>query len=105
MTDKHIKHYRAGYVFKPTHEEIHYIKKDTSGYLRHSYEHNFTTNKNDALVGSNLDKAKSAIVSLVSKFPENDEYVFTPVLVNIANNTFQRYLNGRWLNEAIRPLN
>lgn len=99
--NKNINTYRAGYIFKPTHNEIHYIKKGATGDLRSAYTKNFTTNKSEAVTSENIEKAKSVIVGLVEKFPD-DEYTYTPVIVSVASNTFKRFLNGKWLDEEIK---
>lgn len=104
MVTKQAQQYLIGYIFKPTHNEVHYVRKEATGNLRRCYSHNFTTDRSEELkASSDLEKAKNQIVKLVNKFHDDIEYTFTPVLINAANNTFQRYLEGKWLDEAITP--
>ncbi len=95
------KTFAVGYLFKPSHTEIHYIKQGADADLRKSYEHNFATEKDSAYVGKDEGKAKSFIVDLVSRMKVDREYDWTPVLVDVQSNTFQRFLHDKWQIEAI----
>jgi len=94
--------FNVGYLFKPTHDEIHFLKIGANGDMRKKYSNNFTTNIELAEVGKNEEKAKNFIVKLVSKFPDDDDYKWTPVIVDIDNKTYKRFTHGQWHNEAIK---
>lgn len=97
------KGFRAGYLFKPTHYQIHYVKKGATGDRRRRYDHNYTRDIDEALVGFNEDRVRSAIVNLVSRFYEGDDYCWTPVLVDVATDTYQQHIDGEWHNTQIQP--
>ena len=40
--------FKIGYLFKPTHHDIHYVKKGASLDLRRRYEKNFSRDIDDA---------------------------------------------------------
>lgn len=94
--------FKVGYIFKPNHDEIHYLKKGANGDMRKKYSNNFTTEFEHAEVGSNEKKAQDFIVKLVAKFPPDDEYQWTPVLVNADSKTFKRFTRNQWHTEAIK---
>ena len=98
MADKTV---RVGYLFKPTHSEIHYVSQVFTGTLQSDYDKNFTTNPAKAYTGTDKEKAKTLIADLVSKFKPDDEYVWTPVLIDAEQSTYQRCVSGVWLDEAI----
>jgi hypothetical protein len=97
-----MKTFKVGYIFKPTHNEIHYLKKGANGDRRKKYSNNYTTDFHDAESGNDEEKAKAFIVQLVARFPPDDEYTWTPVLVDVENKTFRRYWFNQWSNEAIK---
>ena len=84
----------TGYIFKPTHEEIHYTKSGSKLIAGDDYSMNFTTNIEDAQMISDEVKAKNEIVKLVSMFEKDDDYNFTPVF--IVDNKRSRFLNNVW---------
>ena len=94
-----------GFIFKPTHNEIYFLKKGANGDLRHRYDRNFTTDIKKAAIGTSEEKGKAAIVKLVAKFSLDDEYTFTPVLFDVERQTFKRFIGGVWRNEFITPVN
>lgn len=96
-----MKLFKSGYLFKPKHFTINYLKNGATCDLRKSYSHNFTRDEDQALTSTNMYETKKTIVKLVSKFRDDDEYFWTPVLINVNNNTYQRFVNNNWLDEAI----
>ncbi|WCE30062.1 hypothetical protein [Vibrio sp. SCSIO 43137] len=89
--------FRAGYLFKPTHTEIHYVKKGATGDMRRRYHQNFTLYTYEALVGFNLELIKVKIEEVVSKKkPSQYDYEWTPVVVDVATNTYFRYFDQQW---------
>lgn len=93
--------FRSGYLFKPTHYTINYLKNGATCDLRRSYSHNFTADENQALTTTNMQETKDKIVKFVCRFKEDEEYSWTPVLINVNKNTYQRFVNNSWLNEDI----
>jgi secreted PhoX family phosphatase len=93
--------FSAGYLFKPDHVEIHFVKKSATGDMRRSYRHNFTTDQREAMIGKDEARAKQAIEKLVAKFKADDEYTWTPVVIDVEQNTYQRLIYGKWVNESI----
>ena len=93
--------YKIGYLFKPNHTEIHYVRQPSRVDLRRRYEVNFTTNSRFANTVKNIDTAKKLIVKIVDRFTKNDGYQYTPVLINTQTGWYQRYLNGHWHHECI----
>jgi hypothetical protein len=93
--------YKFGYLFKPTHNEIHYVRKLSKVDLRKNYASNFTTDFEEAGKESDEEKAKEFIVKLVSRFPTDEEYTWTPVLVNSIEMTYKRFVNNQWRDETL----
>lgn len=69
--------YVAGYKFKPTHTEVHYLR----GEFAHagSYIQNFTRNKDEARRFLNWSHAQETIDKVVDSFEAYADYVWTPV--------------------------
>lgn len=47
--------YHAGYLFKISHSEIHYLRNEKID-RRRKYENNFTTDKNEAYIFNSIDQ-------------------------------------------------
>ncbi|MCA4023327.1 hypothetical protein [Vibrio vulnificus] len=90
--------FRIGYLFKPSHYQIHYVKSAPTDNQKTSY----TRNDEEALVELDLAKAKHTIVQIVSTFEPDDEYYWTPVVVDVATGTYQRHMNQYWINEEVK---
>lgn len=73
---------RAGYLFKPTHSEVHFVKKG-HGSSGDDYGVNFTREVDDSKIFSSEDEAKECIYSLLSDLDIDDEYVWTPVITDV----------------------
>ena len=73
--------FKAGYKFKETHEEIHYVKADhkTKGM---PYNDNFTTDQKSAKGFDKEQEAETCILDLMSAFEKDDDYRWTPVIIN-----------------------
>lgn len=76
-TTTSIAEYVAGYKFKPTHTEVHYLR----GEFAHagSYIQNFTRNKDEARRFLNWSHAQETIDKVVDSFGADAEYEWTPV--------------------------
>lgn len=85
-----------GYLFKPTHHEIHYVKKGASLDLRRKYERNFSTDIKDAATFECEEKAMQIIIDLVAKFRPSGDYVQTPVIVYSDTGTYKMFTCGQW---------
>jgi hypothetical protein len=88
--------FKIGYLFKPTHCDIHYVKKDASLDLRRRYERNFTLDFDEAAVAKNEEKAMQVIIDLVAKFKPTHDYNPTPVLVYADSKTYKVFTCGQW---------
>ena len=86
--------FMIGYLFKPHHPTVNYLRKGATGDLRRKFSHNFTANKDEAEVIFDGEKAKKTIVELVERFPKDDEYQWTPVIINIKENTLKVIIKG-----------
>ncbi|RUM56311.1 MAG: hypothetical protein DSY85_03170 [Marinomonas sp.] len=86
--------YKIGYLFKPTHTDIHYVRQPSRVDLRRRYEVNFTTNGRFANTVTDIDTAKELIVKIVDRFKKNDGYQYTPVLINTETGRYERYINN-----------
>lgn len=67
----------AGYKFKPTHTEVHYLRGEFAP--AGSYIQNFTRNKDEARRFINWSHAQETIEKVVDSFEADAEYVWTPV--------------------------
>lgn len=94
--------FKVGYLFKPTHDEIHYLKVGANGDMRKKYSNNFTIDFNLADINYDEEKAKAFIVKLVAKFPVDEEYCWTPVLVDVDSKTYKRFTHNQWRDEQIK---
>jgi len=79
--------YLVGYLFDPSHGQVNYLKKGATGDLRRSYSHNFTTNPDHAEVVFDEAQATAEIIKLVSRLKPDPPYQWTPVIINIKENT------------------
>lgn len=67
----------AGFKFKPTHSDIHYLSVNSE-----SDEYSFSTDIKAALNFDSQAKATRAIYAELSSFSQDDDYEWTPVLTN-----------------------
>ncbi|MCP3862181.1 hypothetical protein [Pseudoalteromonas sp.] len=88
--------FKIGYLFKPTHHDIHYVKKGASLDLRRRYEKNFSRDIDDAKLIKEEEKAMEVIVDLVARFKPTYDYNPTPVLVYPETNTYKMFTFGQW---------
>jgi hypothetical protein len=72
---------RAGYKFKETHIDIHYIKTN-HGRAGEPYSVNFTEEIDCAKVFEKQTDAEDLIMKLMSKFERHDDYRWTPIILN-----------------------
>ena len=75
--------YVAGYKFKPTHFDIHYVRGEFNP--NGSYHENFTRNQDEAHRFSNWFLAKETIDKIVDQFEPDPEYTWTPVVQEISD--------------------
>ena len=87
--------YLAGYKFKETHDEIHYIKRD-HGRAGKPYQVNFSTDIGDAKPYPTLIEAEKGIAELMFKFERDPEYRWTPVLINLETLEISMRILSRW---------
>ncbi len=88
--------FKIGYLFKPTHNEIHFVKKGASLDLRLKYERNFCSDIEKAAVFEDEEKAMKVITCLVAKFKPSRDYDQTPVVVHTKTNTYKMLTCGHW---------
>ena len=69
--------YVAGYKFKPTHTEVHYLRGEFAP--AGSYIQNFTRNKDEARRFLNWSHAQETIDKVVDSFEADADYLWTPV--------------------------
>lgn len=73
--------YLAGYKFKPSHFEVHYLcgEYDPDG----DYSVNFSRNRDRARRFNSWVEARNVIDRIVSQFELDPEYSWTPVVETI----------------------
>lgn len=71
--------YLAGYKFKPSHDDIHFVKH---GYKEpgDDYSDNFTMNAALAKTFATDNEAKETLLNLMSVFKADDDYQWTPII-------------------------
>jgi len=74
--------FKAGFVYKPKHPTIHFIKHDAIFNRRLGYDKKFTLEETKAKVFADELEAKSAIDFLIP--PTKPGYEFTPVTLNVS---------------------
>jgi len=94
-TSKNSKEFMAGYKFKETHEEIHFIKSG-HGSAGDEYQTNFTTDDSKAEVFLSEEEAESNILELMKDFERDDDYRWTPVVLNVGVGSTRMIISSRW---------
>ena len=87
--------FKAGYKFKPNHSEIHFIKNNhkRAGSL---YSTNFTTEANLAKLFTTKGEAEECINRLMNSFKKDDDYRWTPIILNIESGESRIIINSKW---------
>ncbi|PSU69821.1 hypothetical protein C9J22_13160 [Photobacterium phosphoreum] len=73
--------FKAGFVYKPSHPTIHFIKNDAIFNRRMGDDKKFTLEEAEAKIFADEFEAKSAIDFLIP--PPKPNYQLTPVTLNI----------------------
>lgn len=68
----------AGYKFKPTHYEVHYLRGEFDPAM--GYSANFTRNASEAHRFTSWSLAKETIDKVLDQFEPDKEYTWTPVV-------------------------
>lgn len=82
----------AGYVFKPDHDEIHYMRNaKIDG--RKKYSGNFTTDKSQAHQFKNIEQFEGQLKKFLTKENANeDHYNFTLTYLELETNKITKVL-------------
>jgi hypothetical protein len=73
--------FKSGFIYKPTHKQVHFIRKDAEFNRRLGYEKKFTLDETEAKVYNDEFEAKKEIDFLMP--PSKPNYEFTPITINI----------------------
>jgi hypothetical protein len=82
MSTSNTNTFRAGYLFKPTHAPIHFVKEG-HGISGDDYKVNFSCNLEDAKTFLSVDSARECIYDLLLEIDLDDDYEWTPVVTNV----------------------
>ena len=88
-------YFLAGYKFKPTHTDVHFVR-DGHGQAGDEYAANFTMEQTEALRFSSAEDAETAIKALMQGFGRDDDYQWTPVIIDLEANRERVILSSRW---------
>lgn len=73
--------FQAGYLFKPSHTDIHYVREG-HGLPGADYGENFTRNVVEAKSFATQGEAADSILSLLMECDRDPEYCWTPVTID-----------------------
>ncbi len=73
--------FTTGYLFKPTHTEVHFLKRGY-GVAGDEYKVNFSTSIEDAETFASEDEARDSIYCVLLGVDLDDEYEWTPVIAD-----------------------
>lgn len=87
--------FKAGYKFKETHSDIHFVRK-SHGVAGGDYSENFTRDAEEARLFSTDKDAEHCIMELMRNVKRDNDYRWTPVICNQTTNTNRMILSSRW---------
>jgi hypothetical protein len=87
--------FQAGYLFKPTHKKIHYVREE-HGQPSDEKAKNFTLDEGEAKIFATHDNAYHQIMNLMMEFEPHDEYRWTPVTINTETGRVVKLYHHQW---------
>lgn len=86
--------FKAGYKFKETHIDIHYVKIG-HGKPGDRYSSNFTTDSGEAKGFDSLEEAQVCVFDLMDNFERDEDYRWTPVICS-PDGSMTQIFSSRW---------
>ncbi|SET91874.1 hypothetical protein SAMN04487962_1453 [Marinobacter segnicrescens] len=87
----------AGYLFKETHNDVHYVRTEHGG-TGDGYRMNFTTEPTEARGFPNHNDAIECVMQLMADFEWDPDYRWTPVTVDMTSGKMVKIMDARWHN-------
>jgi hypothetical protein len=87
--------FKAGYLFKETHSDVHYVRED-HGKAGDEYRENFTRDAAEAATFASQQEALDCVTGLMAHFERDDDYRWTPVALNLENGDITKVIDSRW---------
>ncbi|CAK3384195.1 hypothetical protein VCRA2120O333_20059 [Vibrio crassostreae] len=82
--------YKSGFIFKPDHAQIHYVKRTANLKRSCKYENVFTMDEHEAQLFVSDEQAKTAIDKVLPK-PDN-EYHYCAVIENTETGSIRKHI-------------
>jgi len=86
-----MKRFTAGYLFKPSHYEIHFLKAD-HGRKHEKYQKNYSRDVKKAKLFETADEAYEQISEMMSCFKAWGDYDWTAVVADENGRLLRKYL-------------
>ena len=87
--------FTAGYKFKESHPQIHYVKVG-HGQVGDEYGKNFSQDGEEAKPFATSNQAESCILNLMQNFQRDDDYRWTPVIIDLDDNSHKLIISSEW---------
>lgn len=87
--------YKTGYLFKETHDEVHYVREGY-GCPGDDYGVNFTPLADEAAIFKSWREAMGCIMLLMEYFERDDDYRWTPVVIDLGSGSVTKVIDSRW---------
>lgn len=87
--------FKSGYKFKETHTDIHFVREG-HGTPGDAYKVNFTQEEDQGKLFASEDEAERVVMHLMSVFERDDDYRWTPVIMNLETGARRMIISDRW---------
>lgn len=85
----------AGYLFKETHTDVHYVRNG-HGLPGDEYEVNFSRASTETAEFSTRSEARKRVMQLMAVFKPDPDYRWTPVTIDMVTGNIVKVLDTWW---------